>query len=389
MKTYVAFLILCTVPLMAIGQVVEISGGTQPVTYPFKSGYGYDYSAMLYLASEISATGDIVKVSFYHNGGTSLKDVPCSIRMKLTTDATLTSLDWGTLTSGATTVFSGTFRYTSATAGWVTFTLSSPFALTPGNNLLVLTTASAADGGDPWGSGGGEMHYAHAASSMAGNLEQDMTAPTTLTAKSYRSNIQLDFTPLPVQLVGFAAQMGDGMVTLSWRTISEVNNYGFTVQAKAQSSEVFTDITGAFVPGHGTTTEEYQYSWTIASPDPDAIAYRLKQTDLDGSVHYSEPVTLRVTDVATITPVAFMLEQNYPNPFNPSTSIRFGVPVTGHVTIAVYSALGQEVATLADGEYTAGYHQAVLNGSRLASGVYYYRMAAPGFTQVRSLLLTK
>jgi 5'-nucleotidase/UDP-sugar diphosphatase len=82
------------------------------------------------------------------------------------------------------------------------------------------------------------------------------------------------------------------------------------------------------------------------------------------------------TDVAPASsiPVTFALEQNYPNPFNPSTTIEYALPLKSHVTLSVFDALGQQVATLAQGEQGAGRYRAVLDASGLASGVYLYRL---------------
>ncbi len=88
-------------------------------------------------------------------------------------------------------------------------------------------------------------------------------------------------------------------------------------------------------------------------------------------------------------PVSFSLEQNYPNPFNPSTTIRYGVPARSYVALAVFNALGQQVASLVQGEREAGYHEVMLDASGLSSGVYFYRLTAGDFMETRRLVVTK
>ena len=90
-------------------------------------------------------------------------------------------------------------------------------------------------------------------------------------------------------------------------------------------------------------------------------------------------------------PEGFFLGQNYPNPFNPSTAIRFSLPVTEKVTLTVYDILGQRVATLIDGtQFSSGQHSINFDASRLASGVYTYRLQAGSrFVESRRMLLVK
>ncbi|MBI4417814.1 MAG: T9SS type A sorting domain-containing protein [Ignavibacteriales bacterium] len=88
-------------------------------------------------------------------------------------------------------------------------------------------------------------------------------------------------------------------------------------------------------------------------------------------------------------PAAFALYQNFPNPFNPSTTIRFDVPVRTRVRLAVYDILGREVAVLRDEVLEANSYDVVLDGGKLASGVYFVRMTAPQVVQTRKVVLVR
>ena len=81
-----------------------------------------------------------------------------------------------------------------------------------------------------------------------------------------------------------------------------------------------------------------------------------------------------------------VLSQNYPNPFNPSTTIHYALPHQSHVTLTIYDILGQIVAELVNGVIDAGSHYVKFDGSRLASGVYFYRLQAGGVVQTKRLM---
>ena len=88
-------------------------------------------------------------------------------------------------------------------------------------------------------------------------------------------------------------------------------------------------------------------------------------------------------------PTKFALNQNYPNPFNPSTNIKFALPKPETVKIELYNTLGQNVKTLLNKAMKAGYHEVEFNASNLSSGVYFYRIEAGEFQDVKKMILLR
>ncbi len=85
----------------------------------------------------------------------------------------------------------------------------------------------------------------------------------------------------------------------------------------------------------------------------------------------------------------FTLSQNYPNPFNPSTNISFSLPKAAQTNLTVYNVLGQKVITLVEGFLQAGNYTYQFDASRLASGVYIYRLEAGNFVKTMKMVLMK
>ncbi len=94
-------------------------------------------------------------------------------------------------------------------------------------------------------------------------------------------------------------------------------------------------------------------------------------------------------------PNEFMLNQNYPNPFNPETIIEYSIPALMFdergewVTLKVYDILGSEIATLVNTEQKPGTYLSQFDGSRLSSGLYFYKLRAGNFSAVKKMLLIK
>lgn len=109
----------------------------------------------------------------------------------------------------------------------------------------------------------------------------------------------------------------------------------------------------------------------------------------DQCVATLKPFSTVTAVTAAPLPLRFGLEQNYPNPFNPRTSIGYQLASAGKVSLRVYDVLGREVATLVNEAQGAGRHAVEFDGSRLPSGVYFYRMTAGQFTEVKKLMMIK
>ncbi|AFH49422.1 Fibronectin type III domain protein [Ignavibacterium album JCM 16511] len=201
----------------------------------------------------------------------------------------------------------------------------------------------------------------------------------------YLDSVYVENSIIPVELTSFVANVSGNSVKLIWKTATETNNQGFEVQ-RSNGGE-FKAIT--FINGKGTTTETQTYSYVDNGLQAGKYSYRLKQIDLDGQSEFSS-----VVEVEILSPKEFNLAQNYPNPFNPSTEISFSLTTDSKVTLKIFNILGQEVATLINGNYPAGNHKIKFDGSSLNSGVYMYRLDATGidgkaFSSVKKMILNK
>ena len=186
---------------------------------------------------------------------------------------------------------------------------------------------------------------------------------------------------VPVELTSFAAKSNGTDINLTWTTATETNNQGFDIE-RMNSDGVFEQV--GYVPGFGTTTEPKSYSFVDSKIGNGKYSYRLKQIDFNGSFSYSQ-----IVEIEIIAPTLFGLEQNYPNPFNPNTTIRFSIPVETDVRLNVFNALGQEVAEIINSRLKEGYHEVEFDAGTLTSGIYFYRLEADKFVDVKKMIILK
>ena len=104
--------------------------------------------------------------------------------------------------------------------------------------------------------------------------------------------------------------------------------------------------------------------------------------------NYASTIT-GITYNSSVIPDKFTISQNYPNPFNPATKINYALASNTNVKIRIYDMVGKEVQTLVDASQPAGQYTVDFNASALASGVYYYTISTPQFSDTKKMLLVK
>lgn len=177
---------------------------------------------------------------------------------------------------------------------------------------------------------------------------------------------------LPVELTSFAALRREDGVELVWNTATEVNNYGFDIE-RSHDGEAWETI--GFVHGYGTVHTPRDYSFSdrdLLQQRVPRLYYRLKQRDRDGTYAYSKTVFIE-----TASANRFTVHDPYPNPFKAETSIAVTVDESAVFEIAVYDAIGRQVAVvLPMTQLSAGMHQYLFEGHQLNRGVYFVIVTA-------------
>jgi len=253
---------------------------------------------------------------------------------------------------------------------WFPISLTVNLNATPSQGILYVNNVSVLTW--DWTQGGTITDQ------LAGNDFFGATANDEMYFDDYR----FSDTPIPVELTSFTGNVNNlGQVILNWETATEVNNKGFEIERRTETSEYSTV---GFVAGYGTTTEPRSYIYTDVTAENGINYYRLKQVDFNGTYEYSSEIEVEING-----PLTFDLAQNYPNPFNPSTSIKYSVPESGNIRLSVLNIVGEEVAVLAEGFSQAGSFEVTFDASNLSTGVYLYKLQSANSVQTKKMMLLK
>lgn len=200
------------------------------------------------------------------------------------------------------------------------------------------------------------------------------------TAGGKTSPFMAEWTKRPAYFNDFAAGMSGRDIELTWDVTYTESMEGLRL-FRSEADGGMVEITDMLPPdARRFVDENVETNRTYG--------YRLTATTPDGTEVQSSLVSV------TTPPPATALEQNHPNPFNPTTTISYTLPASGHVALVVYDTAGRLVRTLVNEVRPAGIASVTWDGqrqdgSRAASGVYFYRLETTGQTLTRKMVLLK
>jgi len=177
----------------------------------------------------------------------------------------------------------------------------------------------------------------------------------------------------------------------------ETNDRTPTLQALRTADYLYVEYQTGERELYDVRNDPYQLRSLHASADPTLISQLAQQLDVLRKCAGGGCLTTAVEEKKqSELPPNFELRQNYPNPFsplgrgtfsNPATTIHFSLPVSEHVTLKIFDLNGQEIKTLVQQNLPAGEHRVTFDAGGMASGVYFYRITTPTFSQTRKAIL--
>ncbi len=204
-----------------------------------------------------------------------------------------------------------------------------------------------------------------------------------------------------VDISSLSANGHDGYVEVNWTTASELDNAGFNLYRSLSKDGEKSQLNEALIPAQGDELQGASYSFTDNDVTPGITYYYwLEDVDIHGKSTMHGPVTATPTVVEgkeeKPIPTGYGLAQNYPNPFNATTGISYQLAGGNphRTTLKIYNIQGQEVATLVDEVQAPGYYSVAWDGrddlgKEVSSGIYFYRLQAGSYAEIKKMVLLK
>jgi len=193
---------------------------------------------------------------------------------------------------------------------------------------------------------------------------------------------------LAIELSHFSATVFQGkQIKVTWQTATETNCAGFHLWRSESKNNNYIRLTTSLIPGSGNSVSKHEYNYI----DKQVLSnifywYKIEELSRDGKSTFYGPVK---TKISKSVAEKYALYQNYPNPFNPRTVISYDLPAGCDVDLSIYNSAGQKVSSLVFGRQAAGFHQYKWDAGGLPGGVYFYRLNAGEFLQMKKLVLLR
>ncbi|WP_290661937.1 S8 family serine peptidase [Ignavibacterium sp.] len=282
--------------------------------------------------------------------------------------------------TGTKHIWSGTSISAPFVSAMVGLMLSVNSTLTPNQVYEIITRTTDKIGTNPYNSIGWNQYLGYGRIDAANAVNVATGAPS----KPRGLNLSVHYTN------------DNGYPKLTWDLNPENNITNYLIERSINSGSY------VYLGAVNSSTNQYiDYGISYAGSGMNSATYRIRaKNNLNKLSIYSLPKTIAWDDAWKIVGdrtlvTEFKLYDNYPNPFNPNTKISWQSPVSGWQTLKVYDVLGNEVATLVDEYREAGRYEVEFNavetrrGVSLPSGIYFYRLTAGSFTEVKKMILSK
>lgn len=222
----------------------------------------------------------------------------------------------------------------------------------------------------------------------------DETPPDKVIISEPADNAHLD---VPFTIQGSNYKGIYDIMSSQFQITTESGNYDYPVLDISRDFENIYGINSSNDPidlNDGIDLTQYVITEGMLSPNQYWIRARYRDKNLQWS-EWSDEKNFVVNDLNSVEDNKdiqisdYKLYSNYPNPFNPTTTIQFDLPEASIVNLSVYNNLGELVAELENGKFNAGHYETQFDASNISSGIYYYRLKANNFVQVRKMTLLK
>ena len=219
---------------------------------------------------------------------------------------------------------------------------------------------------------------------MSSEEDSEVMWYASFKGSAYTDNPADEYSSLPVDIDIFMRKSTD--LGRTWTDLENVTN---------TLGGIFPDKDLEVSVHLASTAKDDEVAVFFQMPDfytetyPPATGYEDYMNRVYVGIYSTEGGGTVAVDNENIGPNKFSLEQNYPNPFNPKTKINFNLNKSGDVVLDLFDIRGAKIQSLVNKHHEAGSHEFTLDGSSLASGVYFYSLTLNGNTKTRKLALMK